>query len=46
MNFDYELVAPKKGTFGMKINGTWDGVIGDLATGVIILEMHDKWTFK
>lgn len=34
MNFDYELVAPKKGSFGEKHNGKWDGVIGDLATGV------------
>nr|ALR72538.1 ionotropic receptor 8a [Colaphellus bowringi] len=33
MNFDYELVEPKKGTFGKKHNGVWDGVVGDLASG-------------
>lgn len=36
MDFDYEIVAPKNGTFGKKRNGKWDGVIGDLARGVFI----------
>ncbi|KAM3955104.1 LOW QUALITY PROTEIN: ionotropic receptor 8a [Aphomia sociella] len=31
MNFEYEIVTPKSGTFGIKLpNGTWDGIIGDL----------------
>lgn len=34
MNFDFEFVEPKSGTFGKKRDGVWDGVIGDLATGV------------
>lgn len=34
MNFDYEFVEPAFGTFGEKINGTWNGVVGDLAIGV------------
>lgn len=34
MDFDYELVVPKNGTFGEKKNGKWDGVVGDLASGV------------
>lgn len=34
MNFDYEFVEPVFGTFGEKINGTWNGVVGDLAIGV------------
>ncbi|XP_063910401.1 ionotropic receptor 25a isoform X2 [Zophobas morio] len=33
MGFRYEFVEPKKGTFGKKRNGVWNGVIGDLATG-------------
>lgn len=34
MNFDYELIQPKNGTFGVKkSNGKWDGLIGDLVTG-------------
>nr|QZH55073.1 ionotropic receptor 8a [Achelura yunnanensis] len=34
MEFDYEIVTPKSGTFGRKLpNGTWDGLIGDLARG-------------
>lgn len=35
MDFDYELVIPKNGSFGKKrMDGSWDGVIGDLARGV------------
>lgn len=34
MDFDYELVLPRTGTFGEKRNGKWDGVVGDLAYGV------------
>lgn len=35
MNFNYELVVPINGTFGQKDSeGKWDGVIGDLVTGV------------
>lgn len=34
LNFNYEFVEPNNGTFGEKINGIWDGVIGDLVTGV------------
>lgn len=35
LNFDFEIVAPKKGTFGDKDqDGNWDGVIGDLIRGV------------
>ncbi|KAI8426778.1 hypothetical protein MSG28_014464 [Choristoneura fumiferana] len=31
MDFDYEIVTPKVGTFGRRLpNGTWDGVVGDL----------------
>ncbi|CAH1991558.1 unnamed protein product [Acanthoscelides obtectus] len=33
MDFDYEFVEPKVGTFGKKIDGVWNGVVGDLATG-------------
>nr|QMS80359.1 ionotropic receptor [Histia rhodope] len=34
MEFDYEIVTPKSGSFGRKLpNGTWDGLIGDLARG-------------
>lgn len=36
MDFDYELVTPKNGTFGKRKNGKWDGVVGDLASGVIM----------
>lgn len=35
MNFDFDFVEPKKGTFGRKRDGVWDGVVGDLATGVV-----------
>ncbi|XP_061726097.1 ionotropic receptor 25a [Cydia pomonella] len=31
MDFDYEIITPKTGTFGRRLaNGTWDGVVGDL----------------
>ncbi|KAL4714293.1 hypothetical protein ACJJTC_009645 [Scirpophaga incertulas] len=34
MDFDYEIVTPKTGTFGRKLpNGTWDGIVGDLMLG-------------
>ncbi|XP_017782140.1 PREDICTED: ionotropic receptor 25a [Nicrophorus vespilloides] len=34
MNFDYEIVIPKKGTFGEKDEfGNWNGVIGDIVRG-------------
>nr|QRF71025.1 ionotropic receptor [Semiothisa cinerearia] len=34
MGFDYEIVTPKSGGFGRKLdNGTWDGVVGDLMLG-------------
>lgn len=37
MDFDYEIVSPKNGTFGKKRNdGSWDGVVGDLTRGVIV----------
>lgn len=35
LDFDYELVVPKKGTFGKRIAfNKWDGLVGDLMTGV------------
>ena len=35
MDFDYEIVTPKTGSFGRRLpNGSWDGIIGDLMTGV------------
>lgn len=35
MNFDYEIVVPENGTFGEKDSeGRWNGVIGDLVSGV------------
>lgn len=35
MDFDYEIVVPKNGTFGKKQpDGSWDGIVGDLASGV------------
>uniref|UniRef100_A0A182NDI8 Ionotropic glutamate receptor C-terminal domain-containing protein n=1 Tax=Anopheles dirus TaxID=7168 RepID=A0A182NDI8_9DIPT len=36
MNFDYDLVAPRNGTFGMRdADGKWDGLIGELVVGEI-----------
>lgn len=38
LDFDYELVVPKKGTFGKRIAyNKWDGLVGDLMTGVSFL---------
>lgn len=38
MNFDYEIVIPKKGNFGKKIGpDKWDGLVGDLKTGVKLI---------
>ena len=35
MNFDYDIVIPKNGEFGSKLqNGEWNGLVGDLAKGV------------
>jgi glutamate receptor, ionotropic, invertebrate len=35
MGFDYEIIEPELGTFGQKDRqGKWDGVVGDLASGV------------
>lgn len=40
MSFDYDLVWPKKGTFGMRDKaGNWDGLIGDLVVGEIDFAM-------
>ncbi|CAG9763323.1 unnamed protein product [Ceutorhynchus assimilis] len=33
MDFDFVFVEPESGTFGEKINGSWNGVVGDLARG-------------
>uniref|UniRef100_A0A182YLZ0 Ionotropic receptor 8a n=1 Tax=Anopheles stephensi TaxID=30069 RepID=A0A182YLZ0_ANOST len=36
MNFDYDLVSPRNGTFGLRDpDGRWDGLVGDLVTGEI-----------
>lgn len=38
MNFDYELILPKVGTFGDRIPGkrnAWDGLVGELIIGVM-----------
>ncbi|XP_050081416.1 glutamate receptor ionotropic, kainate 2 [Anopheles maculipalpis] len=36
MNFDYDLVSPRNGTFGQRDpDGRWDGLVGDLVTGEI-----------
>lgn len=43
MNFDYILVPPKSGSFGERItNIKWDGLVGDLMTGVNIFEYNVK----
>ena len=34
MDFDYDLVIPEDKMFGQKINGVWNGLVGDLAKGV------------
>lgn len=37
MDFDYELVTPRRGTFGdRQVDNTWDGLVGDLMVGVSI----------
>ncbi|CAB0034839.1 unnamed protein product [Trichogramma brassicae] len=33
MDFDYDLVVPDDGEFGQKVNGVWNGLVGDLAKG-------------
>uniref|UniRef100_A0A182K301 Ionotropic glutamate receptor C-terminal domain-containing protein n=1 Tax=Anopheles christyi TaxID=43041 RepID=A0A182K301_9DIPT len=36
MNFDYDLVSPRNGTFGLRDgDGKWDGLVGDLVVGEI-----------
>ncbi|ETN66475.1 glutamate receptor, ionotropic, invertebrate [Anopheles darlingi] len=37
MNFDYDLVAPRNGTFGQRrdVDGRWDGLVGELVVGEI-----------
>uniref|UniRef100_A0A182RRE3 Uncharacterized protein n=1 Tax=Anopheles funestus TaxID=62324 RepID=A0A182RRE3_ANOFN len=36
MNFDYDLVSPRNGTFGLRdADGKWDGLVGDLVVGEI-----------
>lgn len=35
LDFDYDLVVPKMGTFGERLaDNSWDGLVGDLMTGV------------
>jgi ionotropic glutamate receptor len=42
MGFDYEIVPPANGEFGKRYpNGTWDGMVGDLAMGVSMIFIHD-----
>lgn len=41
LQFDYELVVPKNGSIGNLVAGTkhtWDGLVGDLVTGVSSLQ--------
>jgi ionotropic glutamate receptor len=41
MTFDYEIVPPANGEFGKRYpNGTWDGMVGDLAMGVSMIFMQ------
>jgi hypothetical protein len=43
MNFDYEIVPPANGEFGKRYsNGTWDGMVGDLAMGVSIIFVYNS----
>lgn len=36
LDFDYELVTPRRGTFGTRMpDSSWDGLVGDLMTGVL-----------
>lgn len=40
LDFDYEIVEPKNGTFGIRSeDGSWDGIVGDLAMGVSIFHL-------
>lgn len=40
LDFDYELVVPKKGTFGKRLSfNKWDGLVGDLMTGVSFFQV-------
>ncbi|XP_058818724.1 uncharacterized protein LOC131681746 [Topomyia yanbarensis] len=40
MNFDYDLVHPKQGTFGRRdASGNWDGLVGDMVVGEIDFAM-------
>lgn len=35
LDFDFELVPPRRGTFGSRMpDNSWDGLVGDLMTGV------------
>jgi len=43
MDFDYEIVPPANGEFGKRYpNGTWDGMVGDLAMGVSNIFMYNS----
>ncbi|XP_061390133.1 uncharacterized protein LOC133325374 [Musca vetustissima] len=49
MNFDYEIVTPKKGKFGRRdpVTEEWDGLVGDLVRGetdfvVAALKMYSE----
>jgi hypothetical protein len=47
MKFDYEIVPPVNGEFGKRHpNGTWDGMVGDLAMGVSIIFMCNSSLLK
>lgn len=42
LDFDYELVVPKKGTFGKRLAfNKWDGLVGDLMTGVSVFFLNN-----
>lgn len=39
LDFDYVLVPPTRGLLGDRVpgmNNTWDGLVGDLVTGVVL----------
>jgi len=43
MNFDYEIDPPANGEFGKRYpNGTWDGMVGDLAMGVSTIFVYNS----
>lgn len=49
LDFDYVLVTPKKGTFGDRVvgmNNTWDGLVGDLMTGVSFRQIEQNTGIK